>query len=111
MFNVNSLVQLCGSLYDAKKKDIVRAMKVDSDERWKQRGRRFEAFRPKHEHPEPSEWYIPLYTLLRPAALLGIDVYGDNGNLPTTSNGRAIVLRIGGYLQTFTQAPNEARRA
>lgn len=72
MFNVNSLVHLCGSLYDAKKKNIVRAMKVDGDDKWKQRGKRFEVFRPKHEHPEPSEWYISLYSFLRPLAILGI---------------------------------------
>ena len=72
MFNVNNFVQFCGSIYDAKKKGVVRAMKADTNERWKQRGRRFEVFRPKHDHPEPSEWYITFYSLLRPAALLGI---------------------------------------
>ena len=73
MFNVNSIVHLCGSIYDAKKKGVVNAMKADTNEKWNQRGRRFEVFRPKHDHPEPSEWYITFYSLLRPATLLGIN--------------------------------------
>lgn len=83
MFNVNSLVRICGSIYDAKKKDIVRAMKADTDATWKQRGRKFEVFRPKYEHPEPSEWYITLYTLLRPAVIFGIYRETDGGGLRT----------------------------
>ena len=81
MFNVNSLVHLCGSLYDSKKKNIVGAMKVDGDDKWKQRGKRFEVFRPKHEHPEPSEWYISLYSFLRPLAILGIGFDSNNDSL------------------------------
>ena len=72
MFNINSLAQGFGRVYDDKKKYIVRAMKKDDTEAWKQRGQRFEVFRPKHKNPEPSEWYIPFYALLHPAVALGL---------------------------------------
>lgn len=72
MFNVNSIVRVCGAIYDTRKKTVVEAMKTDRDEAWKKRGGRFEVFRPKHENPEPSEWYVALYTILRPAVLLGL---------------------------------------
>ena len=72
MFNINSLAQGFGRIYDSKKKYIVRAMKRDRTEAWKQRGQRFEAFRPKHENPEPSEWYIPFYALLHPAVVVDL---------------------------------------
>ena len=72
MFNINSLAQGFGQVYDIKKKHVVRAMKNDRNEVWKQRGHRFEVFRPKHENPEPSEWYIPFYALLHPTAILGL---------------------------------------
>ena len=72
MFNVNSLVRLGGTIYDSRKKNVVSAMKADPNEAWKRRGQRFEVFRPKHENPEPSDWYITLYTLLRPALVLGL---------------------------------------
>ena len=72
MFNINSLAQGFGRVYDNKKKRIVRAMKRDHNENWKRLGQRFEAFRPKHESPEPSEWYIPFYALLNPAVIAGL---------------------------------------
>ena len=72
MFNINSLAQGFGHVYDNKKRYIVRAMKRDRNEGWKQRGQRFEVFRPKHDSPEPSEWYIPLYVLLHPAVAIGL---------------------------------------
>ena len=72
MFNINSLAQGFGHLYDNKKRYIVRAMKRDRNEAWKQRGQRFEVFRPKHDSPEPSEWYIPFYALLHPLVALGV---------------------------------------
>ena len=72
MFNINSLAHGFGKVYDNKKKHIVRAMKRDRNEAWKQRGHRFEVFRPKHESPEPSEWYIPFYALLHPAVFVGL---------------------------------------
>ena len=96
MFNVNSLVHICGSVYDAKKKSIVRAMKADTDETWKQRGRKFEVFRPKHEHPEPSEWYITFYTLLRPAALFGISQSIDGSSLPAGTGERQSSFGLAG---------------
>lgn len=70
MFNINSLAHGFSKVYDTKKRTIVRAMKTDPRDVWKARGHRFEVFRPKHENPEPSEWYIPLYTILRPSVLL-----------------------------------------
>jgi len=82
MFNVNSIVRLWSTLYDKRKKDVVSAMKADQGAAWKQRGKRFEAFRPKHENPEPSGWYIMLYTLLRPAVLLGLDRRDDRSDPP-----------------------------
>ena len=72
MFNINSLAQGFGQIYEIKKKHVVRAMKNDRTESWKLRGQRFEVFRPKHENPEPSEWYIPLYALMHPIAILGL---------------------------------------
>ena len=72
MFNINSLAQGFRRVYDDKKKYIILAMKKDHTEAWKQRGQRFEVFRPKHENPEPSEWYIPYYALLHPAVILGL---------------------------------------
>ena len=71
VFNVNSLVHTFSYVYDTKKRRLVNAMKSDRDERWKQRGQRFEVFRPKHEDPEPSEWYITLYAMLNLATFLG----------------------------------------
>ena len=71
MFNINSLAQGFGKVYDIKKKKIVRAMKRDKRDTWRLRGHRFEVFRPKHDNPEPSEWYIPLYAIIHPSAILG----------------------------------------
>lgn len=71
MFNINSLAQLFSEIYNSKKKPVVRAMKRDRKQLWKARGQRFEAFRPKYEDTEPSEWYVPLYAMIRPAAVLG----------------------------------------
>lgn len=82
MFNVNSMVQVGGTVYDSKKKTVVEAMKADSNEAWRRRGGRFEVFRPKHKDPEPSEWYITLYALLRPTVLLGLGGRGE----PATSH-------------------------
>lgn len=85
MFNINSLAQGFGRVYDSKKKFIVRAMKRDHNEAWKQRGQRFEVFRPKHDSPEPSEWYIPFYALLHPAVALGVGGTEDlSDSRPTT---------------------------
>ncbi len=72
MFNINSLSHGFGRAYEVKKKHLVRAMKHDDNGAWKRRGQRFEVFRPKHENPQPSEWYIPLYALLHPMAIFGI---------------------------------------
>ena len=80
MFNINSLAHGFGRVYDNKKKHIVRAMKRDHNEAWKQRGQRFEVFRPKHESPEPSEWYIPFYALLHPAVVIGVGSKGGSSD-------------------------------
>lgn len=74
MFNINSLSQGFSRVYEVKKKHVVRAMKHDRNGAWMRRGQRFEVFRPKHENPEPSEWYIPLYALLHPLAVLGVSL-------------------------------------
>ena len=83
MFNINSLAQGFDQLYSIKKKRVVQAMKKDNSESWKVLGQRFEVFRPKHENPEPSEWLIPLYTILHPGALFGFG--GSSGATPNTT--------------------------
>jgi len=40
-------------------------MKADDAAPWRERGKRFEIFKPKHESVRPSEWYLPLYAVLR----------------------------------------------
>lgn len=72
MFNINTLVDTLSRIYDLKKRRIVKAMKTDRDETWKQRGQRFEVFRPKHENPQPSEWYVTLYAFFNPLVFLGL---------------------------------------
>ena len=71
MFNINSLSGALGRIYEIKKRKIVKAMKSDRNEIWKQRGQKFEIFRPKHENPRPSEWYITFYALVSPWAFTG----------------------------------------
>ena len=71
MFNINTLAHAISRLYDRKKRRIIRAMKIDSSEIWKKRGKRFEAFRPKHEEPKPSEWYVLFYAIFNFAAVMG----------------------------------------
>ena len=71
IFNINSLAQGISQIYNVKKKNIVRIMKRDRNGSWRLRGHRFEVFRPKHDNPEPSEWYIPLYAITHPGAFLG----------------------------------------
>lgn len=72
IFNLNSLVNLFSRLYAAKKRHVVSQMKSDSRQTWNKRGHRFEVFRPRHENPEPSEWYVGLYALLNPALVFGL---------------------------------------
>lgn len=102
MFNINSLAQGFGRVYDVKKKYIVSAMKRDRNEAWKQRGQRFEVFRPKHESPEPSEWYIPFYALLHPAVALGLARReGLSDRRPTTENDKFFEPSKGGLARLF----------
>lgn len=102
MFNINSLAQGFGRVYDNKKKYIVRAMKRDRKQAWKQRGQRFEVFRPKHESPEPSEWYIPFYALLHPAVALGLDRReGLTNSRPTTEIEKLYEPSKGGLARLF----------
>ena len=102
MFNINSLVQGFGRVYDNKKKHIVRAMKCDHNEAWKQRGQRFEVFRPRHDRPEPSEWYIPFYALLHPAVAIGLARReGSSDSRPTTKSENASKMSKGGLARLF----------
>lgn len=87
MFNVNSIVRIWDTLYDSRKKNVVSAMKADRKEAWKRRGKRFEVFRPKHENPEPSDWYITIYTLMRPALFFGSSRSEDRGTSHIGSTG------------------------
>lgn len=84
MFNVNSLVHNLSRLYEAQKRPVVRAMKADRAVAWRRRGTCFDAFRPKHENPKPSEWYVTLYALLNPAVMLGL-----SGRVGTESEGES----------------------
>ena len=73
-------------------------MKSDRHEQWRTRGQRFEVFRPKYENPQPSEWYVPLYALLRPWVLLG---FGDGKASGTTKKEKEIIAtRSGGSFWT-----------
>ncbi|KAL8648668.1 MAG: hypothetical protein Q9210_004849 [Variospora velana] len=72
VLNINSIVTSISCLYDRKKRRVVNAMKKDERDEWKTCGQRFESFRPKHENPKPSEWYVTLYAVLNPAAVLGL---------------------------------------
>ena len=113
MFNVNSLVHFCGSLYDSKKKNIIRVMKLDGNDKWKQRGKKFEVFRPKHEHPEPSEWYISLYSFLRPTAILGIGFGSINKGLGTRKDDRQSssgLTRLSRFFHRRQTKPEEPER-
>ena len=101
MFNINSLAQGFDRVYENKKKYIVRAMKRDHTETWKQRGQRFEVFRPKHENPEPSEWFIPFYALLHPAVALGLDRSAALSDRRTASQTEQLSGRSQGGLARF----------
>ena len=102
MFNINSLAQGFGRVYDSKKKYIVRAMKRDHNEAWKQRGQRFEVFRPKHDSPEPSEWYIPFYALLHPAVAVGLARReGSSDSHPTNKSEKSSELSMGSFARLF----------
>lgn len=102
MFNINSLAQGFGRVYDSKKKYIVRAMKRDHNEAWKQRGQRFEVFRPKHDSPEPSEWYIPFYALLHPAVAVGLARReGSSDSHPTNRSEKSSELSMGSFARLF----------
>ena len=72
VLNLNNIVETFARVYEAKKSRLIIAMKSDFSDVWQQRGKRFEVFRPKHEKPQPSEWYVPLYALLHPLVVLGI---------------------------------------
>ncbi|KAI4181157.1 MAG: hypothetical protein LQ348_005067 [Seirophora lacunosa] len=77
VLNINSIVTSVGRLYDRKKRRVINAMKKDERDEWKTCGQRFESFRPKHENPKPSEWYITLYAALNPAAVLGLSQWSQ----------------------------------
>ncbi|KAL8665373.1 MAG: hypothetical protein Q9202_002266 [Teloschistes flavicans] len=72
VLNINSIVHSVSILYDTKKRRVINAMKRDKRESWRYCGQRFESFRPKHESPKPSEWYVTIYALLNPATVLGL---------------------------------------
>ncbi|KAL8951750.1 MAG: hypothetical protein Q9222_002300 [Ikaeria aurantiellina] len=95
VLNINSIVQSVGLLYDIKKRRVVNAMKNDNREAWQRCGHRFESFRPKHENPKPSEWYITLYALLNPGAVLGLSsgARGGNGGAASASAAAAAAVK------------------
>ncbi|MCJ1390302.1 hypothetical protein MMC18_003160 [Xylographa bjoerkii] len=65
VLNINTIVHSSHALYNSQKRHLIRAMKADDAAPWRERGKRFEIFKPKHESVRPSEWYLPLYALLR----------------------------------------------
>ena len=90
MFNINSLVGAVTRVYEIKKRNIVKAMKSDRDEIWKQRGHQFEVFRPKHENPQPSEWYVTFYALLNPWVSTGFRRRKETQEQEVVKNQRAL---------------------
>lgn len=112
MFNINSLAQLFSEIYSTKKKHVVRAMKRDRKQLWKVRGQRFEAFRPKYENTEPSEWYVPLYAMFHPAAVLGFS-WGKNNAASSTdasdekASGSGAIARLFGRQKQKVEEPEE----
>ncbi len=106
MFNINSLAEGFGQIYDIRKKHVVRAMKNDPKASWKLRGQRFEVFRPKHENPEPSEWYVPWYALTHPIAVLGL---GRKDSVPIyQSETVPQSTRVGGVAGLFRRRKQKA---
>ncbi|KAL9596088.1 MAG: hypothetical protein Q9219_006036 [cf. Caloplaca sp. 3 TL-2023] len=71
VLNINALVTSTRTLYNAKKRRVVHAMKKDHRPAWKHCGHRFESFRPKHENPKPSEWFVLWYAVGNFAAVMG----------------------------------------
>lgn len=92
VLNINAIVTSVSSLYDRKKRRVVNAMKKDERDEWKHCGQRFESFRPKHENPKPSEWYITIYAMLNPAAVLGLSQWSKR-EVTATRPGDALPVR------------------
>jgi hypothetical protein len=65
VFNLNSIVYLSGTVYNAQKSNLLSRMKSDSSTYWKSRGEEFEAFsfKPRSEVVKPSEWLVGFYFL------------------------------------------------
>ena len=108
---MNSLVHTFNRLYEAKKRNVVRGMNSDSDETWKHRGQKFEAFRPKHENPQPSEWYVLLYAILRPAVILGFrrEGSGNASRLGTDEQAATSSKRFFGVANRFTKRRQKSK--
>ncbi|MCJ1470220.1 hypothetical protein MMC07_008865 [Pseudocyphellaria aurata] len=106
MFNINRLVDTVGHIYDHKKRKVVQAMKSDRDNTWKQRGLRFDVFRPKHENPMPSEWYITLYAVFNPAAMLGLSRAKEKEDLDTDN-----AEKVNGFRRFLTSVNLFRRKA
>ena len=63
VFNLNLIVSSCARSYRRVKDRLVRKMRQDEHERWRQRGADFNVFRPVHEREKPTEWLLLLYAL------------------------------------------------
>lgn len=57
------MVNFCSRVYDKRKKILIAQMKLDTDNRWNEQGKRFATFTPKQESFKPSEWVIGLFVL------------------------------------------------
>ncbi|KAL8711184.1 MAG: hypothetical protein Q9220_004329 [cf. Caloplaca sp. 1 TL-2023] len=89
VLNINSIVHTVSLFYDTKKRRIVAAMKGDRKESWRVCGRRFESFRPKHENPKPSEWFVGVYAVLHLGSVLGLRRGGEGGVAAAASSATA----------------------
>lgn len=63
VFNLNNLVLQFSRSYQSLRDHLVSQMKEvkDESEFWKEKGERFDVFRPQHEKPHPSEWWIVIF--------------------------------------------------
>ena len=63
VFNLNNLVLQFSRSYQSLRDRLVSQMKEVKDESrfWTEKGERFDVFRPQHEKPHPSEWWIVIF--------------------------------------------------
>ena len=65
VFNLHLIVRTFSRSYSTYKAYLVRKMRQEQEEIWRQRGRCYDVFRPVHEQEKPTEWLILWYILWR----------------------------------------------